>query len=605
LSLSGRLLRRRLRLPPAAARVVTSRCAVAADDGARLDTQILRPLEAGRRRGCVLVRAERPPESGGPALLLARFLAEDGATVVWQSCRGRGRSEGDFRPFADEVRDGGAAIRWITGQPWFDGRLSLFGLGYSAHTAWAALAAAPHAVDALAAGFGARDPHAWLHPGGGLHVEVALALSASLHAREGADVGSLDLARAGRFLPLRESDRVAWREIPAFREWIRHPDPEADAYWADRTPPLPERPPAVLQIAGWYEPANGAALADHRRLAERAAAAGSAAPALCVGPWAAVELPRSERARDAATLAHIARATLRFLARGGGDPAPRAAAVRVHVLGAGWRELGSWPPERAETRSLHLRGGGGAQSADGDGRLDAAPAPADEPADVFVSDPADPVPSRGGIALAAAPGPAAQTDVEGRGDVLCFTGEPLAQPLELAGPVRATLHVATSAESADFTAKLLRVDAVGVARWLAEGVAVCAGDGGAAQRVVIDLGSAAARVGAGERLRLMVASSSLPRFARSAQTAKPRADAGPGEGRAARQTLFHDAARPSLLELCVLPARAPAPADVALASHARDAGAGDDDAQDAPDTNETGPPAAADGPVRSSRRPRS
>jgi hypothetical protein len=46
--------------------------------------------------------------------------------------------------------------------------------------------------------FGARDPYAWLHPGGALQLEAALALAARLDGRTGHDPGALDFERAPR-----------------------------------------------------------------------------------------------------------------------------------------------------------------------------------------------------------------------------------------------------------------------------------------------------------------------------------------------------------------------------------------------------------------------
>src|SRR5262249_52267525 len=158
-----------------------------------------------------------------------------------QSCRGRGDSEGEFRPFADEIADGGDALRWVASQPWFDGELVLLGAGYSAFAAWAALSTATAPVAAIAAVVGARDPYAWLYRGGVLQLEAALALAARLDGRAGHDPLALDLARAARHRPLGECDRVALRELAPYREWIAHP--ERDAWWRERTPALPESPP--------------------------------------------------------------------------------------------------------------------------------------------------------------------------------------------------------------------------------------------------------------------------------------------------------------------------------------------------------------------------
>jgi hypothetical protein len=226
----------------------------------------------------------------------------------------------------------------------------------------------------------------------------------------------------------------------------------------------------------------------------------------------------------------VSRALLRFVARAAGARSTRDRPARVFVRGVGWREATHWPPEAADERTLYLRGNGHANSAGGDGRL--AAEPGDDRADTFVADPADPVPSLGGAAVSGVAGAVDQRPVEERGDVLCFTSEPLRSPLEIAGHVRLTLHADASDHAEDTSAKLVAVEPCGAARWLAEGIAR-ARSGAAA--IEVELGAAGARLAAGTRLRVEVAGSSLPRFARSDGAA------------ACVRKLFHDRKRPSAL----------------------------------------------------------
>ncbi len=90
----------------------------------------------------------RSPYGRGKAFgLYARLVAEQGFNVVVQSCRGTFGSGGVFRPPFDERADGLATIRWIEQQPWFDGRLGLYGGSYFGYTQWAvADDAAVHAM---------------------------------------------------------------------------------------------------------------------------------------------------------------------------------------------------------------------------------------------------------------------------------------------------------------------------------------------------------------------------------------------------------------------------------------------------------------------------
>ncbi len=539
LSARRRLERRWLGLPPARSAVLESNAWMTAADGVRLATRVLRPSDASVRRGTVLIRTERPlagGNAGSPIERLAHWLAEDGRTVAIQTCRGRDASEGEFRPFADEVADGDAALRWISEQPWCDGSVVLLGVGYSAFAAWAALSAASAPVAGLVAGFGARDPYAWLHPGGVLQLEAALALAARVDGRFGYEPSALDLDRAARHRPLGECDRVALRELSAFRDWLAHP--KRDAWWRDRTPALPASPPRALFLGGWYECAFPAVYADFETISAHNAERGLAAPELLIGPWGAAPIPREERARGTNLIAVTSRAVLRFVAHAVGARPVRDVPARVFVRGAGWREALRWPPESTREHTLYLRGDGSANSAAGDGRL--AAEPGQDRADSFVSDPADPVPSLGGAAVAGVAGAVDQRPVEERGDVLCFTGEPLSASLEIAGRVRLCLHADAPASAQDTSAKLVAVAPNGAARWLAEGIARAHPDAGPFE---IDLGVAAARIAAGTRLRVEVAGSSLPRFARCE----------PGDPAPLVRTVYHDHERPSALRFYAVP----------------------------------------------------
>ena len=70
--------------------------------------------------------------------------------------------------------------------------------------------------------------------------------------------------------------------------------------------------------------------------------------------------------------------------------------VKLFVMGKNaWREEDDWPLARAHDTRYYLHSSGKANTLSGDGTL-ATPAPATEPADKYVYDPADPAPTRGG-----------------------------------------------------------------------------------------------------------------------------------------------------------------------------------------------------------------
>lgn len=53
--------------------------------------------------------------------------------MIFQDCRGRHDSEGEFVKYLSEGADGFDTCRWIVAQPWSDQRIGTMGLSYAAH----------------------------------------------------------------------------------------------------------------------------------------------------------------------------------------------------------------------------------------------------------------------------------------------------------------------------------------------------------------------------------------------------------------------------------------------------------------------------------------
>ena len=144
------------------------------------------------------------------------------------------------------------------------------------------------------------------------------------------------------------------------------------------------------------------------------------------------------------------------------DRTPPGPLLHIFVMGPDiWREEHEWPLARTRYTPLYLESEGRANSSAGDGTLRWQPVSRSK-TDTFTYDPRDPVPTMGGAICCEPrilpPGPLDQTTVETRKDVLVYTSAPLAEDLEVTGPVRTILYVATSANDTDFTAKIVDVD---------------------------------------------------------------------------------------------------------------------------------------------------
>jgi putative CocE/NonD family hydrolase len=147
--------------------------------------------------------------------------------------------------------------------------------------------------------------------------------------------------------------------------------------------------------------------------------------------------------------------------------------------------------------------------------------------------------------------------------VLVYSSRPLERPLEVTGPLELVLHAATDAPDTDFVGKLCDVAPDETSRILAEGVLRARFregfehprpvEPGAALEYRIDLVATSNLFLPGHRVRLTITSSSFPRFDRNPNSGRQLGTDTEEDLRPARQTIFHDADRPSHVVLPVIP----------------------------------------------------
>jgi putative CocE/NonD family hydrolase len=201
-----------------------------------------------------------------------------------------------------------------------------------------------------------------------------------------------------------------------------------------------------------------------------------------------------------------------------------------------------------------------------------APAAA-EPGDRYAYDPADPVPTIGGVNSVLTmtqgaetpilPGPRDQRVLEVRPDVLSYTSEALERDLEVVGPVELVLYAASSARDTDWIVRLCDVWPDGRSIFVTEGIIRARYRGGVDGDTVellepdevaeyrIRCYPTANVFARGHRLRLDVTSSSFPRFSRNLNTGEDVATGTRME--VAQQTVLHTDRYPSRIVLPVIP----------------------------------------------------
>jgi putative CocE/NonD family hydrolase len=550
-------------------------------DGLVLHADLYRPAGAGRHP--VLVLRNPYDRRVAQSYLYAHpsWYAAQGYAVLVQDVRGRWGSGGRFDPLVNEGRDGADTVAWAAEQPWSNGRVGLYGFSYPAMSQLLAAAEHPQGLRAAVPALAPSQLRAgWLYDGGAFALAFALGWAIEL---------GIDQAR--RRSPGLEAELLAvaadprpWftsrplRELPLFRrnhicdfyfDWIEH---ETDgAWWSERQVEGRYdriRVPA-MHVGGWYDVFVDGTLTNWAGLR----AAGHAPQRLVVGPWHHLPAlvpagpipfgPGSLRDLDADQLAWFD-LWLRDHDAGATGRAP----VSAYLTGADrWVELDDWPPPAARPVRWWLHSRGRANGAAGDGTL-TTEAPGDEPPDVFVYDPAQPVPSAGGHSCCdpgyAPMGPADQVAVEVLHGVLVYTSAALARPMVVAGQVTAELHAASSAVDTDWVVKLCDVDARGRSVNLQEGIVRARFRGspdvptllvpGEVETYRVGLGSVFHRFRPGHRIRVQVSSSSFPAWEPNHNTGHPLGvDALPDRVIATQQVL-HTAGAASFVILPLLEA---------------------------------------------------
>ncbi len=545
------ILGRLLRLPPV-------RSAVTVEYGLRI------PMPDG----VTLLADHYAPRGGGPTLLvrtpygrgpssgpmghgtasIARCFAERGYHVLLQDVRGCFESEGELVPLVHEEADGLATLRWLAGQPWYNGVVGMWGPSYLGYCQWSLAANAPPELRAIAPAVTFARGYDVGYPQGAFALDLALRMlfifdsqdhrSGRSPAENRERMRRMEelLAPAFRRLPLLEADELLTGKKNAFyRERLANPDPAAP-FWQDldHRARLGRMAAAPFLFSGWYDLFLRDLLADYAVL--RAA---GRTPYLTIGPWYHSD-PRWLMENIRESLAWFDR-HLR------GEPVKlRRHPVRIFLMGAEeWREYPDWPPPAAATRyTLHPGG-----------HLAAGDPPAASPPDRYRYDPADPTPNIGGPLLLPPAGPLDNRPLEARRDVLCYTTAPLAADLDVIGPVRLELYVRSSLAHTDFFGRLCDVYPDGRSINVCDGLFRLSPGQGEPQpdgtlRLEVDMWATAQRFRRGHRLRLLVSSGAFPRYNRNLGLGEPEGTAV--RMAAADQEIYHDAAHPSALVLPVV-----------------------------------------------------
>jgi len=580
---------------------------IPARDGIVLATDIYRPAHQSRpvsERLPILLHRTPYDKQGEGLVRQAHFFARQGYVVAVQDTRGRYKSGGVFsKYYRYDALDGYDTIEWLARLPYTDGRVGMWGTSYAAHTQADAAKMNPPALKTLVLNEGGMA-NAWDHAvrhGGAFELgrELTWAFT-QIPAESGDPVVRKYFEREKvqdwyAALPLRKGLNplsIAPNFEDYFLEELTHAD--YDDFWKglglnwaeyyDRTADIP-----MLHIGGWYDIFLRGTVDNFVNLGRLK----KSPMRLIVGPWTHggnsrtyagdVDFGPGAALKDFTTVFHL-RWFDHYL-KGRPTGAELDKPVRLFVMGTGdghkdgegrmfhggyWIDADGWPLPGTEFTRYYFHDGG---------NLSIRPPAAGASATPYTFDPRDPVPTVGGnVSGRLKDGAFDQREhpdfygsrppylpLKARSDVVVFQTEPLTEDLAVIGPIEVRLFASSTAVDTDFTAKLIDVYPPsddfpsGFDMNLADALVRASYRDSRPQRELIRPGQVYEFVirpfptanvfKKGHRIRVDISSSNFPRFDVNPNSGEPL-----GRNRrmmAADNTVYHDAAHPSLIILPV------------------------------------------------------
>jgi putative CocE/NonD family hydrolase len=220
------------------------------------------------------------------------YFAQNGYVFAAVDSRGRGNSEGIFEPFACEPRDGHDIVEWLTAQLWCNGQVAMWGGSYGGYDQWLTLRESPPhlcTIVPVASAHAAVDfpfigniftsfEVQWLTFTSGVARNTSIMDDTRFWTEKFEEMYQ-------NHLPYKELDRIVGIRSTFFRNWIKHPHP--DAFWdrmALSEAQYDQISLPILTITGHYDGDQPGAMEYYRRhMASKSDH--KAAHYLVIGPW--------------------------------------------------------------------------------------------------------------------------------------------------------------------------------------------------------------------------------------------------------------------------------------------------------------------------------
>jgi putative CocE/NonD family hydrolase len=455
-------------------------------DGTRLQTVIFTPVAGSAALPILLTRTPYgvPEDESGLAAKASPFrpLIADGYIFVFQNLRGRFKSEGTFvmqrsprderdPKSIDESTDAYDTIDWLVKHvPRNNGKVGIWGISYSGWTTVMALRNPHPALKTASEQASPADMFLGddFHHNGAFRLSYGLEYSALVEAEKESNFHFVfDKSDTYEWYlklgPLSNVNKDYYHgKIASWNDFVDHP--ARDAYWKAQSTDgwLHGTTVPVQNVAGWWDQEDFYGPVKTYDLLEKGGA--GSLNYLVVGPWNHGGWFRGsgshlgDIAFGSATgeyfRAQVMAPWFRYWLHGEGT-APAAKALVFETGTNEWKQYAAWPPKDAKTTPLYLKA---------DRELSFEKPEQGTGFDMYVSDPANPVPYRPRPISPTYPGPdwpkwlvQDQRFVDHRPDVLTWETEPLTKDVRVAGDVVAHFFASSTGTDADWVVKLIDV----------------------------------------------------------------------------------------------------------------------------------------------------
>ena len=343
-------------------------------DGVKLNATLYRPQGQKDALPCVFTLTPYISQSYHDR---GMYFAAHGYVYLTVDVRGRGNSDGEFTPLLQEARDGHDIVEWLAGQPYCNGKTSMWGGSYAGYNQWATAKEFPSHLTSIV-------PVASPMPGvdypmrNNIFYPYDMMWLTFVSGRASQDKIFGDRAFwAKKFRDGYEAyesfatlDARVGNPSTHFQTWISHP--AQDAYW-DSFSPTPEQYAKlnlpILTVTGHYDGDQPGAFAFYDAHMKYGNAAAKAQHYLVIGPWdhAGTRTPQAEvdgvkfGPASLVDMNALHKAWYDWTLKGGAKPEFLKARVAYYVAGEeAWRYAPTLEAITAEKRPYYVGSNGNA-----------------------------------------------------------------------------------------------------------------------------------------------------------------------------------------------------------------------------------------------------